>query len=671
MKPSRSPVYPHLFQPLRLGGLELRNRVTFTSLGIDSYDPEGTVTDENIWFVRARSRETGLILTTVATASYKYGRLKFIGAYDDSFIPSLSRLARAGHTGGARIFLQLFAMGGPNTLADHVFQDVIPHVPSLDVPLYREWTGKNTPRELEGSQIKELVEEFVQASRRAQEAGFDGVELFGAEDFLLSSFLTPYFNRRTDEYGGSLENMVRFPVEIIRGIRRACGQAFPVGFKYNVYNEFPEAGGVDLDLGVAIGRRLAEEKVAYLQAYAYAKHTLPFSLFEYTIMPGMYQPRNTTLPIARLLKRQVPGVPIMAVGGIVKPDEADRIIAEGDADLVSIGRAFVADPLWARKARRGLRIRPCIRCYVCLHEATNGRIIGCAVNPDVLAEEAKALVPVQGARRVAVIGAGPGGITAALTAAKRGHHVSLYEQAGAVGGALIAASMPGVKYEFADLLDYYRAELEESEVELVAGRRVTPALVRELAPDSLIVAIGAQPVPPELPGIEGPQVTEASRAVLQGGGYRGARIAVIGGNTIGCEVALLLRRRGNAVTVIQQRESLMPENQIEYNTLVLERLLREEGVEVRTSTRVLEIRPAALLISAVFRGVGTADPGAGTGAFELPVDAVVYVPEYRPRAEETAGLLAACRDSRALGDCLQTGGIFQAVTQGFAAGRAV
>jgi len=651
-----APRFPHLFQPLRLGALELKNRVTFTSLGIDSYDARGTVTEQNISFVKARSRETGLILTTVATATYKFGQLKFIGAYDDSFIPSLKRFARAGHSGGARIFLQLFAMGGPNTLADHVFRDVIPYVPSTGVPLYKEWKGKNTPVELEGSQIKELVEEFVQASRRAQEAGFDGVELFAAEDFLLSSFLTPYFNRRTDEYGGNLENMVRFPVEIIRGIKRTCGQDFPVGFKYNAYYEFPEGGGVDLDLGVAIGLRLAREKVAYLQAYAYAKHTLPFSLFKYTIMPGMYQPRNTTISVAEALKRNIPEVPIMAVGGIVKPDEADRIIAEGQADLVSIGRAFVADPLWAFKARRGLRIRPCIRCYVCLHEATNGRIIGCAVNPDVLAEKAKALVPAAAPRRVMVIGAGPGGITAALTAARRGHRVSIFEQGDAIGGALVPASMPGVKHEFVDLLEYYRAELLESQVEQVTGKRVTPDLVREWAPDSLIVAIGAKPVPPELPGIEGPQAIEAARAVLQSSRYRGARIGVIGGSTIGCEVALLLRRLGNSVTVLERSARLMEENPIEYNTLVLERLLREEGVEVRTATRVLEIRPAALLLS---------------GFSELPVDVAVYVPEYRPRQEETDRLLESCRDARALGDCVKPAGIFQAVTEGFAVGRTI
>jgi pyruvate/2-oxoglutarate dehydrogenase complex dihydrolipoamide dehydrogenase (E3) component len=216
--------------------------------------------------------------------------------------------------------------------------------------------------------------------------------------------------------------------------------------------------------------------------------------------------------------------------------------------------------------------------------------------------------------------------------------------------------MPGVKHELVDLLEYYRAELRESQVEQVTGKRVTPDLVREWAPDSLIVAIGAKPVPPELPGIEGEQVVDASRAVLQSSQYRGARIAVIGGSTIGCEVALLLRRLGNSVTVLERSARLMEENPIEYNTLVLERFLREEGVEVRTAARVLEIRPAALLLD---------------GSFELPVDVAVYVPEYRPRQEETDRLLESCRDARALGDCVKPAGIFQAVTEGFSAGKEI
>ena len=341
-----------LFSPIKIANTELKNRIVLTSIGIDSYNDQGTVTDENIWFVKARSVDTAMIITTVSMATYKYGKVKFIGSYDDKFIPSLSKFARAGHSGGAKIILQISAMGGPNTLADDVFHDIVPYVPSSNIPMYQEeWTGKNTPTELKTYEIEEIIDDFIQASRRAQEAGFDGIELFAAEDFLLASFITPYLNRRDDKYGGDFERRLQMPVEIVKGIKQVCGNDFIIGFKYNTYYYFPTSDGIDLDLGIEIGKRMVESGVSYLHEYSYALHDKPFSLFKYSIMPSQYQPRNTTIPISESLKKEIKDIPIMAVGGILKPDEADMIIKEGKADMVSIGRAFIADHLWAYKEK--------------------------------------------------------------------------------------------------------------------------------------------------------------------------------------------------------------------------------------------------------------------------------------------------------------------------------
>ena len=291
-------MYKYLFEPLKLGSVELKNRIAFTSIGIDSYNSDGTVTDENISFVKARSVETGMIITTVSMATYKYGKVKFIGSYDDFFIESLSRFSSAGRSGGAKIVLQLSAMGGPNTLADDVFHEIIPFVPTADIPDYKEqWNGKNKPVELKTEQIEEIIQDFVQASVRAKSAGFDGIELFAAEDFLLSSFITPHFNKRNDKYGGNFENMMRMPVEIIRGIRKACGEDFIIGFKYNTYYEFPEGDGIDIPLGIKIGKRLAKEKISYLHEYSYAKHNVPFSLFKYSIMQASISQEILTVEI--------------------------------------------------------------------------------------------------------------------------------------------------------------------------------------------------------------------------------------------------------------------------------------------------------------------------------------------------------------------------------------
>ena len=289
--------YNNLFKPINIGKLKLKNRIVFSSIGIGSYNKNGTITDENISFVEARTNEVGLIITTVAASSYRYGKLKFIGAYDDFFIPSLSKFAKAGHRNGAKIFLQLFVMGGPNILADDLFLNVVPWVPSINVPMYKKWIGKNKPKELKKNNIKELIDDYAQSARRAKEAGFDGVEIKANEDYLLATFLTPYFNHRKDEYGGSLSNMLRFPIEIIRGIKKLCGPYYPIGFKYNIYYDSPEGGGVNLDMGVKIGEKIASEGVAYLHVTPYGKNNIPYSLMEPTTMPNQYQPRNNVIPL--------------------------------------------------------------------------------------------------------------------------------------------------------------------------------------------------------------------------------------------------------------------------------------------------------------------------------------------------------------------------------------
>lgn len=645
----------HLFSPIEISGNRLRNRITFTSIGIDSYNEEGTVTDENIWFVRARSKETAMIITTVSMATYRYGKVKFIGSYDDKFIPSLSRFAEAGHQGGAKIILQISAMGGPNTLADDVFHDIVPYVPTSGIPMYQEeWTGKNIPTELKTSQIKEIIDDFINASIRAKKAGFDGVELFAAEDFLLASFLTPHLNRRDDGYGGDFEGRLRMPVEIIEGIKKACGHDFIIGFKYNTYYEFPTGDGIDLDLGVRIGKRIRDAGASYLHEYSYAKHDKPFSLFRYSIMPSQYQPRNTTIPISERLKQEVGDIPIMAVGGILKPDEADRFIAEGKADLVSIGRAFIADHEWAYKARRGQDIRPCIRCFVCLDEATKSRIIACSVNPDVLVEEKKKIKKAPVSKKVMIIGSGPAGIVAALTSYKRGHKVLLFEKEQDIGGALIPASMPGIKYEYLDLLEYYRRELSRTSVDIKTGIEADTDIVKEIDPDVLIVAIGAAPLIPDITGIEEESVMGPIEAINKEDEIMDKKIVVLGGGDTGCEIALDLLKKRNDVTIVEQAEKILKENDIEYLTMVLEKKLIENGCRIITGLRILKISESRVLVEKKDKNI-----------FELPADIIINAIGFVPKESEVKRLLSACKDSHAIGDCVKPGKIFQATTQAY------
>ena len=702
-------MYKYLFEPIKLGSVELKNRIAFTSIGIDSYNSNGTVTDENISFVRSRSIETGMIITTVSMATYKYGRVKFIGSYDDFFIPSLARLAAAGHSNGAKILLQISAMGGPNTLADEVFREIIPYVPSVNIVDYKEkWAGKNTPTELTTEQIEEIIEDFIQASRRAKEAGFDGVELFAAEDFLLASFMTPHFNKRSDKYGGDFEKRLKMHIEIIRGIKKICGDDFIIGFKYNTYYEFPEGDGIDLENGIRIGKRLAEEKISYLHEYSYAKHDKPFSLFKYSIMASQYQPRNSTLPISEKLKEEIKNIPIMAVGSILKPDEADMIIKEGKADLVSIGRAFIADHLWAFKARnfasgyhgnisnfsnlnskpnsngetisslrsnesleylsesecKNIAIRPCIRCFVCLDEATKSRIIGCSVNPDVLFEESKALKPAEDPKKVMIVGAGPAGIVCALTASKRGHHVTLFEKDNNIGGQLITNGVKRLKYEYADLLEYYRIQIAQSNIKLKNNTMVNSDIVKSEKPDILVIAIGAKNMDLEIPVIsnsgnsfikEHGIVMDVADAIKGAKDIKNKKIAIIGGTDFGCEAAILLNRYGNHVTIFEEDKELMMNNDIKYLTMVMERIIVEEEIRFFLQFKVLKFEFEKLLVENIINH----------NTFEVDCNIIVNAIGFKTPGDELRELSNLIGKTFVIGDCLKPAKIFQAVSQGF------
>ncbi|MBC8390617.1 MAG: FAD-dependent oxidoreductase [Actinobacteria bacterium] len=643
-------MFKNLFSPIKLGSIEVKNRIVLAPMGIGSYNNDETITDDYISFIGGRAKETGLIITTGTRASSKYGKYKLNGAYDDLFIPGLSKLAKAAQGGGAKIFLQIGTLGREDPFD--------PYVPSLNIPIYQEqWEGDKKPKELENSQIKEIIEEFVHAARRAKEAGFDGVELFGSEDALISSFICPGLNKREDEYGGSFENMMRLPIDIIHGIEKACGKDFPIGFKFNAVHDIDD--GIDLNLGVKIAKRISQEKVAYIHEFSFKSYDFPMSTFKYPPMPNLYQPRNTTIDISEKIKSNVSGTPVIAVGGILKPDEADKIIGDKKADMVAVGRAFIAENLWAYNASRVKRIRPCIRCHVCHNEvAMHEKLIVCSVNPDVLAKDK--IKKTESPKEVMIVGGGPGGITAAITASRRGHNVSLYEKDSYLGGKLIPGSVPDFKYEFLDLLNFFKAEIEESNVGIITNKEVTPDFINRNQPDVLIVAVGAEPIIPNVAGADNENVIFATYALDNADSYKSKRIVVIGGGDVGCETALLLRRNGNEVAVIEMLDELMKEEEIKHNTVILEKMLIDEGVEIYTNSNATEITSSNVKIK-----------NSKDNIVEIPTDIIVVSVGFQSQPENVKVLLASCKNSYALGDCIEPGRLKQAISDGYRIGKMI
>jgi 2-enoate reductase len=421
-----------------------------------------------------------------------------------------------------------------------------------------------------------------------------------------------------------------------------------------------EPDGIDEELGLRNAEWIAKEGVVYLHEVAMGEDVMYMQMAKYPSMPTMYQPRNTTVSLAENLKKSILDVPIIAAGGIVNPDEADRIIEEKKADLVAVGRALLADPHWSYKAKRDERITPCIRCLVCHNEVVRrGKFAACTVNPYLVREKDAPLIKTENPKRVMVVGGGPAGITAAVTASKRGNRVCLYEKEDQLGGLIVAGSKPGFKYEFGNLLEYFRAEVRDSTVELKLAEEGTPQVVKREAPDVLVIAIGGAPVVPNIKGIEKEHVVSAQDCLIGSESIEDKKIVIIGGGDVGCETAIVLRRKGNDVSIVEKLEKLMELEEM-YHTMVMEKMLAEEGVAAHTSSEIIEIVDKSVKVKNSRGEIN-----------ELPADLVVFAVGIQRAPEKVRELEEACNLYYVIGDAQDPHTIREAVYEGDRVGRLI
>jgi 2,4-dienoyl-CoA reductase-like NADH-dependent reductase (Old Yellow Enzyme family) len=548
--------FASLAQPLQLRGVNFRNRMVVAPMCAMYAAPDGSVTPQTLEYYRARARGgAGLVIVEI-TFTDTLGSRAFhaqLGAHDDTMIPGLGELAAAIREEGAVAGLQLGHCGPQRVVAE----------PPVVAPSPIPWTaGKRVPHELTTAEIEAIVEDHVQAGRRLAQAGFDLVELHGAHGYLLNAFLCPATNTRTDRYGGSADNRLRFPVETVRALRSAIGPKRLLSFRLNGDDLLP--GGLGIDAYREIARALVEADVDILHVSAGTYRAMEIRV------PPMYLPEAPFAQYARPI-RDAAGVPVIASGTIHDPELAERMVRDGDADFVSQARPLFADPELPKKLLSGRReaIRPCIRCNTCLAREQGGLRGYCAVNPRTGREHEPTSLSRE-KRKVAVVGAGPAGIEAALTAAAQGQDVSLYERTGAIGGQLAVAAHLPFKSTLPKLLRFYEHALKAANVRVVLNKEADPASIRA---DTLILATG----------VRWPEGSMDPLTAIAMPERVGRRVAVVGAGIIGAETAWWLGSQGRQVTLIE-RDGEFDEDVNLVARLVLPKALAEAGVSVAFNT---------------------------------------------------------------------------------------
>lgn len=652
-----------LFTPLSIGKVSIKNRFAMAPMGpLGLGDEQGGFNQRGIDYYTARARGgTGLIITGVTFVDNTIEEHGMPNCPNSTYNPvqfvrTSREMTERVHAYNARIFLQMSGGFGRVTIPTNL-GEFPPVAPS---PIQHRWLDK-TCRALTVDEIHELVRDFGEGAYNAKRAGFDGVQIHAVhEGYLIDQFAISLFNQRTDEYGGSLENRLRFAREIVEEIKRRCGQDFPVMLRYSP-KSFIKAlreGALPSEEFEEKGRDLPEGVEAAKLLVSYGYDALDVDVGSYDAWwwshPPMYQKKGLYMPYAKLVKENV-DVPVLCAGRMDDPDMAEGAVNDGVCDIISLGRPLLADPDYVNKLRRGERkcIRPCISCQEgCMGRIQEYSMVNCAVNPQAARERVTAYNPVLKAKHVLVIGGGVAGCEAARVLAERGHKPEIMERSDHLGGNLLAAGAPSFKEDDIALVRWYENEMQRLNVPVHFNAPVDPASKLYDEYDAVIVATGA--TPKKFPLGENAPVYTATDALL-GKTPIGERVTVVGGGLVGCETALWLAQEGKHVTIVEALDRLMAVNKplCHANSEMLERLLPFHGVETLVSSSVQKYENGKLLVK------------TPQGEQQLDCDTVILSVGFR----EDRGVFDAWENSAKeiylLGDAKKVANIMYAVWDAF------
>lgn len=657
-----NPYYPHLFEPLTIKGVTFRNRLFVAPHMMSHMDFNGRPDESMIDFYAEKAWGGFAVVTlgdTPVDREHAATNPRSFAVTPENQ-PKLAEIARAIHAGGALASQELnhggnVAFAGANRDAEQegweAWGPVEVHKVESGVLHGEPYEERIDIHGMTEADMNVVADHFADCAEILKNAGYDMVLIHGGHGWLLDQFLSPLYNTRTDEYGGSLENRAKFPLMVVDRIRQRCGERFLIEYRMSGCEEIE--GGLSQADGIAFAK-LLDGKVDLIHVSAgldteeaQAVHT----------HPTMFLPHGVNVHYAAAIKAAGVKTPVVTLGGITTPELAEQILAEGKADVIAMARASIADPHFPDKARHGHPedIVPCLRCLDCLTGLHAGNQLSCADNCRS-AQEARfdrMSAPAKGRRKVLVVGGGPGGMMAAATAAKRGHDVTLAEQSGKLGGLLKFTDYDELKIDLMRLKDYLITQVDKSGAKVLLDTTVTPDFIKDGGYDAVILAVGSSPARPPIPGLDDPSVEHAT-TVYTKLDQVGKRVAVLGGGLVGCETGLFLAERGHQVTIIEMQSEIAPEANWMHKEGMMQAFAKAP-ITARTGLRVSRLEPG--------KGVYAVN---GEGAEEfIPADTIVYAMGMRPNTQTVEALRDACLDTVCVGDCVRARKARQAMEEGY------